>query len=136
MDLIIKVYNQYFRNVDGQRWKYVGYQYWYIVENWCCTNVIILTVSWQSEVGIQRWIDVQCPIVNFFFGDLLNITTDEPPKYWNLHFFFFFFWINVCFHSWKSEFLKRFQMSLLIGTRQKLLKNKSHLGKHNNIFVG
>ena len=40
MDLIIKVYNQYFRNVDSQRWKYVGYQYWYNVGNWYCTNAV------------------------------------------------------------------------------------------------
>ena len=38
MDLIIEVYNQYFINLDSQRWKYVGYQYWSIVGNRCCTN--------------------------------------------------------------------------------------------------
>ena len=40
MDLMIKVYNQYFRNVDSQRWKYVGYQYWYNVGNWYSTNAV------------------------------------------------------------------------------------------------
>ena len=72
MGLIIKVYNQYFINVDSQRWKYVGYQYWYNVGNWCCTNAVHRyhfdyppTVGFrQSEVGIQRWIDIG-PIVNF-----------------------------------------------------------------------
>ena len=77
MDLIIKVYNQYFRNVDSQRWKYVGFQYWYNVGNWCCTNAVHRyhfdcppTVGFrQSEIGIQRWIDVG-PIVNFCLGRL------------------------------------------------------------------
>ena len=75
MDLIIKVYNQYFRNVNSQRWKYVGYQYWYNLWNWCCTSAVHRyhfdcrpTVGFrQSEVGIQRWIDVG-PIVNFCLG--------------------------------------------------------------------
>ena len=64
--------DQYFRNVDSQRWKYVGYQYWYNVGNWCCTNAVQRyhfdcppTVGFrQLEVGIQRWIDGG-PIVNF-----------------------------------------------------------------------
>ena len=72
MDLIIKLYNQYFRNFDSQRWNYVGYQYWYNVGNRCCTNAVHRyhfdyppTVGFQqSEVGIQRMIDVG-PIVNF-----------------------------------------------------------------------
>ena len=75
MDLIIKVYNQYFRSVDSQRWKYVSYQYWYNVRNWCCTNAVHRyhfdcprTVRFrQSEVDIQRWINVGL-IVNFCLG--------------------------------------------------------------------
>ena len=66
---MIKVYNQYFRNVDS-------------VESMLVTSidktletgivpmqyiVVILTVRRQSEVGIQRWIDVG-PIVNFCLG--------------------------------------------------------------------
>ena len=70
-----KSIDQYFRNVENHRWKYVGYQYWYNVGNWCCTNSVHrydfdcpLTVAFrQSKVGIQRWIDV-CLIVNFCLG--------------------------------------------------------------------
>ena len=95
MDLIIKVYNQYFINVDSQRWKYVGYQYWYNVGNWYCTNAVHryhfdcpLTVGFrQSEVGIQRWIDVG-PIVNFCLGipiikhiNIMDINVIDDIKY-------------------------------------------------------
>ena len=57
--LIIKVYNQYFRNVDSQRWKYVGYQYWCNVANWCCTNAVHryhfdCPPTWQSDSDSQK----------------------------------------------------------------------------------
>ena len=114
MDLIIKVYNQYFRNVDSQCWKYVGYQYWYNVRNWCCTNAVHRyhfdyppTVGFrQSEVGIQRRIDVG-PIVNFCLGSGLyggsNITSQ--PSLNN------FWWVNkdvcdVALSWWKITHLR------------------------------
>ena len=42
--------------------------------------VIISTVRRQSEVGIQRWVDVG-PIVNFCLGYCTTLLLPFPPKF-------------------------------------------------------
>ena len=160
MDLIIKVYNQYFRNVDSQHWKCVGYvvptQY----------IVITSTVRWQSEVGIQRCIDVD-PIVNFCLGNVdwfikmvwLNILNDliYEKLFFSLeliaraefcawanpgHCYIFrpFFWIFVCYFPSSAELKKPHRIKILIFTLLVFwficfIIIKTYLGHHAQVSI-